>query len=150
MPDPIGFSATTARFKLPFLNVAQAQKEVFVNEAHVILDALLHPVVQGATDTPPTDPKSGECWIVAPSGNGLFASHDDEIACYHDGQWIFCSPAQGMQVFDLTTGALAFFANGWSRLSPISSPQGGTNVDIEARAAIEGIIDALNQAGITG
>ena len=53
MTDPVDFGSMTPRFELPLLFAAQAQKEFFVNEAHSLVDALLHPVVKGTTPTPP-------------------------------------------------------------------------------------------------
>ena len=38
MTTPINFTTTTGRFNLPLLFAAQAQKEVYVNEALAIVD----------------------------------------------------------------------------------------------------------------
>ncbi|WP_144095824.1 DUF2793 domain-containing protein [Croceicoccus sediminis] len=149
MADPIGFSATTARFNLPFLHAAQTQKEFFVNEAHVVLDALLHPVAQGVASQPPQAPASGECWIVATGGQNAFEGYDEKIACYHEGQWLFSAPVPGMRVFNLATATFLHFTNGWDAIGAIDAPAGGSNVDGEARDAIANIIDALKRSGIT-
>src|SRR3546814_1813404 len=56
---------TTARFQLPLLAAAQAQKEVTHNEALTLLDALVQPVVEaGPQNSPPLAPAVGQCWLV--------------------------------------------------------------------------------------
>lgn len=149
MADPIGFSAATARFDLPFLHTGQTQKEIFVNEAHVILDALLHPVVQGIVAQPPQAPKSGECWIVGADADGLFAGQENKIACYHEAQWIFTSLVTAMRVYNLASASYVCFLDGWDVAPAIAIPSGGETIDVEARAAIMQIADALNRAGLT-
>ncbi|MBS7668212.1 DUF2793 domain-containing protein [Croceicoccus gelatinilyticus] len=150
MAEPITFNSATAKFALPFLHVAQTQKEVFVNEAHVIMDAMLHPLVEGVSDQPPVSPANGECWIVAPGATASFDNRDHQIACFNEGQWIFCQPVEGMRVFDKALGANRFYRDGWNANTVISKPSGGTTVDAEARSAIDGLIDALQRSGIVG
>jgi hypothetical protein len=35
-----------------------------VNEAHALVDLLLHPAIESETDTPPSAPQEGQCWLV--------------------------------------------------------------------------------------
>ena len=147
MTNPIAFPDSTARFAMPLLHVAQAQKEFFFNEALIRVDALLQAIVEGVADTPPAEPSAGECWIVSHSPSGSFESHADELACWQQEQWTFISPRSGMSVFDRGIGANRRFAGRWTVPSPISRPVGGATVDIEARAAIDAIIDCLSLNG---
>ena len=80
MSDPITFTSASARFRLPFLFSGQTQKELFVNEAHALLDALLHAAVEGEADTPPAAPAEGESWLVGGAPTGTWTDHAGEFA----------------------------------------------------------------------
>ncbi len=146
MTDPISFPDSTARFELPLLHVAQAQKELFVNEALIRTDMLLQPIVEGQTGAPPSDPKPGDCWIVI-GGSEAFEFHENELACWQQGQWMFLSPLYGMSVYDRSIEAARRFKGAWSEATPIDFPSGGSTIDSEARAAIDQIISCLQIAG---
>lgn len=148
MTDPISFTSSTARFGLPLLFAAQAQKEFFVNEAHVLADALLHPVVEGSASSDPATPASGECWIVDTAATGSFVGHDESLACYHEGQWLFATPSEGMAVYDRSLSRLRYYAGGWQDNPAIAEPAGGSVIDQEARNALNDVIAAIRKAGI--
>ena len=148
MTEPIAFTSATPRFNLPVLFAAQAQKEFFVNEAHAIIDAITHPVVQGTSTTAPASPAEGDAWIVAAPAEGDWVGHEDAIATFSGGQWIFVPPTPGMQAFDSAASRRTVYSDGWSWASEPTTPSGGSTVDIEARAAIDQVIDAMRQFGI--
>lgn len=148
MPDPIVFNATSPRFKLPLLFAGQAQKEFFVNEAHALLDALLHPAVEGEADDPPASPTPGETWLVGPAPTGAWADRAGSIASFQEGTWLFAEPRDGLRVHDRSAGQDIRYAGGWQRAATPESPTGGTTVDSEARAAIASLIQALVAGGI--
>jgi Protein of unknown function (DUF2793) len=148
MSDPISFTSASARFALPFLFAGQAQKEVFVNEAHARADMLLHPAILGTANTPPATPQDGDCWLIGTSATGPWSGHDGQLAGRQDGNWLFTPPRNGMTVLDLSAGKIRRYANGWLTASAVSAPTGGTVIDVQARSAIAGLIAALVAGGI--
>lgn len=85
----------TPNIGFPLLEQAQAQKEVTVNESLVILDVLLGGVVSRTETAPPGSPAAGDGYIVASPATGLWAGHEDDIAYYFGGVWLFLSPEVG-------------------------------------------------------
>ncbi|AKM09277.1 DUF2793 domain-containing protein [Croceicoccus naphthovorans] len=148
MTEPVTFSDSTPRFAIPMLYVAQAQKEISLNEAHSRIDALLHPVVEGMLSAEPSAPENGQSWIVGPDGSDAFSGRSDCLASFQEGQWQFFEPRAGMTVFDLSTGLSTMFFNGWMQPVTVSEPAGGPVVDQQARDAIAGILAALKIAGL--
>lgn len=148
MSDPISFEAKSPRFGLPFLYAGQTQREFFVNEAHALVDFLLHPVVEGQANTPPDHPPSGSCWIVGTSPAGAWLGREGQIACFQAGAWLFANPAEGMTVLDKTSGTQLRYLTGWRSAASVSAPMGGATVDVEARAAIAALVEALDGYGM--
>lgn len=148
MTDPLVFDSTSPRFGLPFLFAGQAQKEAFVNEAHALLDALLHGVVEGRADAPPADPDDGLCWLVGDAPTGAWAGQAGKIACRQQGLWLFVAPRDGLRMFDRSSGQELFHNAGWIAPEAPAAPAGGATIDGEARAAIALLIAALREVGI--
>lgn len=148
MTEPVVFTSASPRFAIPLLFAGQAQKEVFVNEAHALIDALLHPAVEGETDDPPIDPAEGECWLVGAAPNGAWAGHGGKLACRQAGEWVLSTPRDGMRIFDRSTGQDIRYVDGWQRAATPAVPSGGTTVDTEARATITALLTALIDAGV--
>ena len=148
MTDPISFTSTSPRYALPFLFSGQSQKEITVNEAHALVDALLHPAIEGESAAPPGSPSEGECWIVGAGASGDWAGHDGEMACFEAGNWLFITPRDGMRLLDKSADQLILYHGGWQVPAAIADPAGGATVDTEARAAIAAIVDALELAGV--
>lgn len=159
----------TARFQLPLILPGQAQKELFHNEALSLIDAALHPAVEGAPlADPPPNPQIGQSWIVAASSTGDWAGKDHQVAVWTEGGWRFVPPQSGMTAWMKSeacwahwTGALwslgempatGLFISGQrvvgERQPSIPSPSGGTTIDAEARTAIDAIIATLMSHGL--
>ena len=148
MADPATFQDTSPRHRLPLLFAAQAQKEVVVNEALSLLDAIVQPAILGEQDSPPTNPAEGDGWLVGATPTGDWSAHAGELAVYSGGDWLFAMPSAGMQVWDSSLQQFRLFDDGWSTATAPAPPSGGTTVDIESRQAISGIISVLRESGI--
>jgi hypothetical protein len=140
----------TARFALPLLVQAQAQKEITHNEALVLIDALLQASVEdGPLAAPPTAPEAGQCWIVGAPASGAWAGREAALAVWTAGGWRFAEPRPGMRVVRSRDGAWLRFAEGaWAEPGMIAAPAGGSMVDSEARTAIEALTTALKAHGM--
>ena len=141
---------STARFSLPLLATAQAQKEVTHNEALTLLDLLVQPVVEaGPLAVPPPAPGMGQGWIVGAGASGAWAGESDSLALWTAGGWRFIAPRAGMRTLRLSDGVwLRFDGALWVEPEEIVSPAGGATVDSEARAAIDTLILALIGHGL--
>ncbi|WP_121117179.1 DUF2793 domain-containing protein [Croceibacterium ferulae] len=149
MSELLSLTATSARHRLPLIFPGQVQKEFFVNEAHALMDALLHPVVLGTASFAPVNAVDGDCWIVGPEPDGDWADQTDMLACRQAGTWLFAAPCEGMRVFDRASGAdLRYLAGRWTGAVPIRLPEGGEVVDREARDSIAGVVAAMATAGL--
>lgn len=159
----------TARFALPLLHAGQAQKELYHNEALLLADALVQPCVEAlGRDAPPPDPVPGQCWIVGDSPEGAWAGSAGALALWSEGGWRFVAPREGMAVWVAGEELPARHVSGAWRLgrltaaqlvvdgeqvvgpreAAIDEPDGGSVVDVEARAAIEAILLALRAHGL--
>lgn len=148
MTDPIAFTDSSARFKLPFLFAGQAQKEFFVNEAHALTDMLLHTAVIGERASPPSESADGDIWIVANGADGQWAGYDNYLAGQQGGVWKFIPPVVGMRVFDQSSGQFTVYSDSWIRPNAPVTPDSGATVDSDMRAAFGLLIQALRNAGI--
>ena len=148
MTDPISFTPATPKYALPLLFAGQAQKEFYVNEAHALIDALLHAACEGEAADPPATPTEGEAWLVGNGATGEWTGEDGKLASRQSGNWLFTTPSEGMQLFDRSTGQMILYRSGWQRPAAPILPSGGTVVDAEARTAIADLITALVDAGI--
>ncbi len=140
----------SSRFALPYLALAQVQKEVTHNEALALIDLLLHPVCEGTLDDPSALlPEPGQCWIVGADAAGAWGGHANQLAGWTEGGWRFAVPVEAMSMFDRSTGGSLTFRDGlWSAPESILLPSGGSVIDREARDSFTALVTALERAGI--
>jgi hypothetical protein len=150
-------SDTSDRLGLQFLLPGQGQKELTVNEALLTIDSLLHAAVQGPPRSdPPDSPIPGETWLVGSDALADWAGRTGQIARYTFGGWRFFQPVLGMTLWDVASARpIHFDGEGWqagpkpvSSAPVISDPAGGTNVDVQARAAILALLQRLRAIGV--
>lgn len=88
--------ATTNNLGITLVEQSQAQKEVTVNEAISVLEALQN---RGVADkdlaNPPVSPTAGAAYIVASSPTGAWAGQAGKIA-YFNSTWKFITPREGL------------------------------------------------------
>lgn len=111
----------STRINLSYLQPAQAQKHVTVNESLRMLDALVQLAVVSATvSAQPASPVDGDCYILpaGKSGTAWGAMADGAIAQYTDGAWFSHAPREGWiaHVND-TDQMLVYSGSAWSALS---------------------------------
>lgn len=89
----------TTNLNISLVAQNQAQKEVTVNEALCVIDAILN---RGAADrglnTPPESPSAGDLYIVGASPTGVWTGHANHIA-YYNTTWKFITPNEGMTIW---------------------------------------------------
>lgn len=161
---------TSTRFNFPFIVPGQAQKEMSHNEAIVLIDAVLHPTVEGApVDVPPEVPELGQAWLLGEAPQDAWEGYARSLACWTIGGWRFVAPQEGMCVWNRADQLwLRWTGSQWShgqlegselriggqkvvgaRLPEVPNPSGGTTIDAEARQAITAITATLKSHGLT-
>jgi hypothetical protein len=161
--------SATARLAFPFLEVGQAQKELWHNEALQRLDIVVAAAVEEAPRaTPPATPTEGACYLVANSPTGAWMGYANHLAGWSSGGWRLIAPAEGTSAYVRSASVWAVFrAGAWelgtvrgtnltlagkqvvgSRLPAIATPSGGSTVDGQSRTAISEILNALRQHGL--
>jgi len=76
------------------------------------LDALIQLSVESiGLDLPPTDPLAGARYIVGPNPSGDWTNHENKIAAWQDGAWIFYPPREGWIAVDIANAKLMVFNN---------------------------------------
>lgn len=141
----------TARLNLPLIEPGQAQKELFHNEALLLLDAGVQAAAASVgTNAPPaTAPVIGTCHLVGTAPTGEWAGHALAIAAWTAGGWRFVAPREGMAVWVESPAALMRFLGGdWRRGTAIPNPTGGTTIDAQARSAIGMILAMMRAHGL--
>lgn len=88
--------ANSTHLALPYLEGAQAQKHVTLNESLRRLDALVLLAVEDKDLTaPPASPSDGARYIPNATATGAWSGKEGHIAHYVDGAWEFYAPREG-------------------------------------------------------
>jgi hypothetical protein len=148
MTTEVIYSATCPRFKLPLLYAGQSQKEIFVNEATSIIDALLHCAIEDELTSPPTAPNNGANWLISKGATGEWQNMDGKLACRQSGNWIYVTPVDGMTLFNRSSGQRMVYLSGWNKPKTLDPIPPTTAMDPTIKSSLNSIIEALKYFGI--
>ncbi|ARB06122.1 ribonuclease III [Dinoroseobacter phage vB_DshS-R5C] len=142
---------TTPNFSIPEIQSNQAQKHVTANEAFTVIDAAMdRTVVSAAVSTPPGSPSEGDKYIVASGATGDWSGNVGSVACYIDATWIFFTPKEGWEYYDLNTSTmLRYTGSAWEEApvgSFLSLTANGAGVKL---SSIEEELTSLSGATVT-
>ena len=88
--------SNSPRLGLPFLQAAQAQKHVTVNEALVLLDGVGQlSLISATVSVPPGLASDGDCYGVPAGSVNEWAGNFGDVAIYSNGGWVFVTPQRG-------------------------------------------------------
>jgi hypothetical protein len=91
--------SNTTHLKIPFVMQNQAQKEVTVNEAFVIIDALLNTSAKTiGSNSPPKDPQNGDVYIIGTKALNEWVGKENNLAYFYYG-WKFIKPNEGLEIW---------------------------------------------------
>ncbi len=132
----------TSHLVMPLVEQNQAQKEVTVNEALIVLDAVVNcGVVDKDLSTPPVTPSNGDVYLVAASATDDWAGHEDEFAFFQD-VWRFVIPNEGLTVWVNDEDKLyswdgaAWVNSGGASLNQLQGVGIGTDFDMTNKLAV--------------
>lgn len=108
----------TERLKLPLLIPNQSGKEITHNEALIIIDNLLQNHVISKQNTPPTDFKTGDIYIVAENATEDWLSKENQLAIFDNG-WRFLEPIEGMLFYVLSENCFYVYKDNWIKLETL-------------------------------
>jgi len=131
----------TVKHVLPYLSVAQSQKEITHNYALAVIDILLSGIADSIQTTPPGSPVDGDVVLVGPSSTtGVFVGHENEIAFWLDeqGVWDFTAPINDQEIHVTSTSIRYRFKSAtpaWVPLSGVYTPTLTNVTNISASTA---------------
>jgi hypothetical protein len=134
---------TTARFSLPYILPAQAQKHLTHNEALRQLDLFLHLCIQeDDRATPPTTPNENDAYIIPSIATGAWSGRGTQIAIWIDGLWQFFLPVMGWVAWVKSTGqSTVFDGQSWTKQTAQSAGDGKSAYDLALDQGFSGTID---------
>lgn len=136
----------TPNLRLPYIMAAQAQKHVTHNEAIRALDAILHLSVRDRDlAAPPGSPIDGDRYIVAAPATGDWTAHENEIAAFQDGAWMFYAPREGWTAWLADENAAVV----WDGAAWVAIGSGGGSGSNPAMLGINATADATNRLSVS-
>ncbi len=117
---------SSPRVGLPYLDAAQAQKHVTMNEALARVDmAAAGRVETMDLGSPPASPVEGDAHIVAAGAVGEWAGQDNNVAVFLNGGWDFIQPWAGWRLWVASkSGSAVHDGVGWHLVDQPASAGG--------------------------
>ncbi|MDD3371113.1 MAG: DUF2793 domain-containing protein [Alphaproteobacteria bacterium] len=108
----------TPHLAMTYIASSQAQKEITHNEALNDIDFLAKAsVINTTVSTPPSDPGTGDSYIIAASPSGAWTGFAGSIAGYYGG-WSIKTPKAGWTVWAQNSNRLLYFSgSAWELLA---------------------------------
>ncbi len=133
--------SNSLNLQLPYVEAAQAQKHVTVNEALRRLDSVVQLGVKDRTRTgPPANPTEGDRHIVAGPATGAWSGRAQSVAAYIDGAWVFFAPKAGWFAFVQAEAAIIYYTgSAWETLTPVGA------LETVAKLGVNGSADGSNR-----
>ena len=128
---------STPRFALPYIQAAQAQKEVTHNEALLMVDALVSLSLEDRhLSAPPVSPQNGQVWFINGAGSGAWNGQSNKLAHYDSGQWYFYVIPDGLRAWIKDEAGYFVYSGGsWSAF--VGSGQFITVASVSANYAVQ-------------
>lgn len=120
----------TNRLKLPLLVPNQSGKEIFHNEALIVLDNLIQNcVLDKDLSIPPENPNVGDIYIIAINAAGEWLNNDNNIAIYDNG-WRFLQVEDGFTFFVKDENCFyTYVSNLWQKTNKLINIEDLKNID---------------------
>ncbi len=128
------------------LEQSQSQKEVTVNEALIVIDALLNSGVKDKDlSSPPSSPNNGDMYIVGTSATGDWTGKEGQIAWYYQA-WRFIIPNEGFVIWVNDEDALyAYDGSSWVEAG---GSGGGGTISTLPMLGINTSADSINKLAV--
>ena len=128
---------STPRFALPYIQAAQAQKEVTHNEALLMVDALVSLSLEDRhLSAPPVSPQNGQVWFINGAGSGAWNGQSNKLAHCDSGQWYFYVVPDGLRAWIKDEAGYFVYSGGsWSAF--VGSGQFITAANVSASYAVQ-------------
>lgn len=140
--------ATTPNLLLPYLEPAQAQKHVTVNESLRRLDASVQVgVLDRDLTAPPPETGDGDRFIVAGPATGAWVGRQNQIAAWQDGAWEFYAPQTGWLAWIEDEQVLAVW-DGFEWIVLVSADQSGA-IQNAPKIGINATADDTNRLALS-
>lgn len=99
------------RLGITELSETQTDRHTVVNEMLAKLEAgaCMFGAESVSDNAPPGSPAEGDIYIVGTAGSGAFSGHNEEVAIYYNGAWLFLPALAGMLAYADDEDAFYYF-----------------------------------------